>query len=598
MKHKHALRGIGKLAALCTLYSVLSVSGQNTLSLNVGGATYTIEKALYGGLMENFGRCIYHGVYDANVANTMGMRNDVIAGFKECGIGCIEWPGGCYADSYVWTDGIAQPASSRPGGIYSQGLGTLEYFTLCSLTGAIPYITANIQNTNYVSINASWLKYIDTNSQHAEWKSMLKYWKIGNEEWSPCGNMTAASMQTAWNAAYNAETAEQRSRMMHVMDGGAGGGWVGSDCQFAAGKSDPTGISFHRYSVTDWNDMGPSSGFTVAQYYAQLQQAWGTNASVVSAENTMNSSDPNYKVGLCFDEWGAWYAAVPGMGGSFNWSTVRDAVIVGMHLNIFNNHCRRVKMALAAQPVNAIQALMVTQTASPYAMKKTPAFYVFKMFKTHQNAKMVPITLTTGTNQSIPILNASASIDSNNVLHISIVNSHDATDQPLTITLTGTSTVYKSISGEVVNGASITSGITSFTGTDTVTLSSFTNCSLSGSTITTTIPKHGVVMLTLSPNVSAATPGEAKRNTAPFTIASGIGGKIIVYCAVDRKAPISLSLFGIDGRSMVESYKGSVEPGQKSIVWTPKHLGIGKNIYVVKMESGDVVKSQKVVVAR
>jgi alpha-L-arabinofuranosidase len=586
------------LVFLCALCGVFSAFGQSTLSLNVGGATYTINKALYGGLMENFGRCIYHGVYDENVPNTLGMRNDVIAGFKECGIGCIEWPGGCYADNYVWTDGLAQPRSSRPGGVYNQGLGTVEYFTLCSLTGAIPYITANIQNANYVALNASWLNYIDTNSQHPEWKTMLKYWKIGNEEWGSCGNMSASSMQTAWTAAYNAETASQRSRMLHIMDGGSGGGWVGSDCQFAVGKTDPTGISDHRYSVTDWNNMGPSSGFTLAQYYAQLQQAWGTNSTVVSAENTMASSDPNYKVALCFDEWGAWYAAVGGMGGSFNWSTVRDAVIVGMHLNIFNNHCRRVKMALAAQPVNAIQALMLTQTSSPYGMKKTPAFYVFKMFKPHQNATMVPTTLTTGTNQNIPILNASASIDSNKVLHISVVNTHDATNQSLTITLSGTTTVYKSVSGEIVNGASITSGITSFTTTDTVTLKPFTDVSLSGSTITTTIPAHGVVMLTVSPNDVGAVSREAVRNTAPFSIFSAAGGKIIVNHAVDRKSSIRLSLFGIDGRSMVESFNGSIEPGLQSIVWTPKRLGMGKKVYVVKMESGEVTKSQKVVLAR
>jgi hypothetical protein len=302
-------------------------------------------------------------------------------------------------------------------------------------------------------------------------------------------------------------------------------------------------------------------------------------------------------VGLCVDEWGAWYDDVSGNGTSFNWSTMRDAVIAGMSLNIFNNRCSKVKMALVAQPVNVIQSLMLTESGGQNRMRKTPVFWVFKLFKPHQGAKMVPATMNCGTNQGIAVLNASASIDANNVLHISIVNTHDATDQSLTINLNNPPKTYSTVTGQIVNGASITSGITSFNATDTASLQAFTDCSLSGTAITTKLPAHSVVMLTVSPSGLDAVALSAMRIVHESAIVSAAGGGIRVSYSVMRKTPIRLSLYGMDGRSIVESYSGNLKPGRTSLVWQPMSRA-GTGVYVVKMESGEASKSQRVMLSR
>jgi len=589
MNYKQFFGSVGKLVVAGTLCGAFSVSGQ-TLGLNLGSATNTINKALYGTLMENYGRCIYGGVFvgtGSSIPNTNGMRNDVINGFAEAGVSCIEFPGGCFADQYHWQDGTASPQSSRPGGEMTNGMGTPEFFKLCSLTTALPYPTANIQSGSSAEMNA-WLTYIQA---RPTWLSILKHWKIGNEEWSPCGTMTQASYQTKFDQWYVAEPSWATSTLMHIMDGGSGGGWVNADATYAAGKSGPMGISYHYYAVTNWSAKGPSSGFTVAQYYAQLQRAWAIDGSI-------NGFSIPGTVALCVDEWGAWYDDA-GHGTSFNWSTVRDAVIAGMNLNIFNNRCARVKMALVAQPVNVIQALMLTNSAEGgTVMLRTPVFYVLKMFKPHQNALMVPATWTGNpTNQTIPQLNASASVDASNVLHISIVNTHDANSQALTINLNNSPRTYTTVTGQIVNGASITTGVTSFTGGEPVTIQSCTNFSLAGTTITTTLPAHSVVLLTVSPQVGVKTPG-AVRTADDFSIKTLAGCKIVVNYAVACKTPIRLELYGVDGRTMVESFTGNLESGQKTLVWQPKHGDMAANVYILKMKSGEVTKSQLMLLAR
>jgi alpha-N-arabinofuranosidase len=378
---------------------------------------------------------------------------------------------------------------------------------------------------------------------------------------------------------------------MNIMDGGSGGGWVNADATYASGKSTKMGISYHYYAVTNWSAMGPSSGFTVAQYYAQLQRAWAIDGNI-------NGFSIPSTVALCVDEWGAWYDAVAGQGTSFNWSTVRDAVIAGMSLNVFNNRCARVKMALVAQPVNVIQALMLTNSSNQSQMRKTPVFWVFKMYKPHQNATMVPVTWTNNpTNQSIPQLNASASVDASNVLYISVVNTHDANSQSLTINLNNSPRTYSTVTGQIVNGAAITSGITSWTNTDTASLQSFTNFSLAGTTITTTLPAHSVVMLTVSPQVGVKTPGVV-RTADDFSIKTLAGGKIMVNFSAAHKTPIRLELYGVDGRTMVESFAGSFEAGQKTLVWQPKARDMGTNLYIVKMEAGEVTKSERLIITK
>lgn len=57
---------------------------------------------------------------------------------------------------------------------------------------------------------------------------------------------------------------------------------------------------------------------------------------------------------MIVDEWGTWYTCEPGTNPGFLYqqNTMRDALVAGITLNIFNKHSDRVKMANLAQIVN------------------------------------------------------------------------------------------------------------------------------------------------------------------------------------------------------------------------------------------------------
>jgi alpha-N-arabinofuranosidase len=68
-------------------------------------------------------------------------------------------------------------------------------------------------------------------------------------------------------------------------------------------------------------------------------------------------------VALVVDEWGIWTNVEPGTNPGFLYqqNSMRDALVAATTLNIFNNHCDRVKMANLAQTINVLQALILTK---------------------------------------------------------------------------------------------------------------------------------------------------------------------------------------------------------------------------------------------
>src|SRR4030095_8235673 len=83
----------------------------------------------------------------------------------------------------------------------------------------------------------------------------------------------------------------------------------------------------------------------------------------------------------------------PGTNGAFLFqqNSMRDAMIAGLTLNIFNNHCDRVRMANLAQCINVLQAVILTNEEK---MILTPTYHVMEMYSVHQGAVMVPLDVT------------------------------------------------------------------------------------------------------------------------------------------------------------------------------------------------------------
>jgi len=183
MDRKSMLKNIGNLVVtslICiTIYFGNSYSQGSTITLDVNGAKTAMPNGIFGTLMERLGRQwgntgVFAGT-SSTIPNTNGMRNDVIDAFKECGVGAIQWPGGCAAWDYPW-----KPAD--PSG----DIGTDRFLQFCKLTGAEPVITGPAYSYSAAS-NLAWLKHIDSTTARLSMDS-LRWFKIGNEVWGGCGS--------------------------------------------------------------------------------------------------------------------------------------------------------------------------------------------------------------------------------------------------------------------------------------------------------------------------------------------------------------------------------------------------------------------------
>lgn len=164
------------------------VSNQLVVIANSSGPA--ISKDIYGHFSEHLGTCIYGGIWvgpDSKIPNTNGIRNDVLFALREIKVPNLRWPGGCFADTYHWRDGIG-PQSQRAsiinthwGGVTEDNsFGTHEFMKLTELLGCDAYINGNV-GSGTVREMSEWVEYLTSGSE----SPMTKIRKENGRE-NPC----------------------------------------------------------------------------------------------------------------------------------------------------------------------------------------------------------------------------------------------------------------------------------------------------------------------------------------------------------------------------------------------------------------------------
>jgi len=211
----------------------------------------------------------------------------------------------------------------------------------------------------------------------------------------------------------------------------------------------------------------------------------------------MDKYDPQKKVALVVDEWGGWYNVEPGTNPGFLYqqNTMRDAMIAGLTLNIFNNHSDRIRIACLAQCVNVLQAVIL---ANKEKMILTPTYHVMEMYNVHQDAKLLPITINTGDyifgNEKLPSISASASKDSTGLTHISLTNINAKEPQTISINIQGEK--YTKVSGRILTSEKLQDHNT-FENPDKIKPETFNGAVLKGNQLNVKLPPFSVVVLEL-----------------------------------------------------------------------------------------------------
>jgi alpha-L-arabinofuranosidase len=445
-----------------------------TLVVRADRPANTISRNIYGQFTEHLGRLIYEGLWvgeDSTIPNTRGIRNDVVSALRELHVPVLRWPGGCFADEYHWRDGVG-PRAQRPrrpnaswGGVDTNAFGTHEFMDLAEQLGAEVYINGNLGSGSPQEM-MEWLEYMTSgsdstlarqrkqNGREKPWN--VQWFAVGNESWGCGGNMRPEFYADEYKryATFLKDYSGNHVRKLAVGSHDNEYNWTEVLMSQAAKQMD--GLSLHYYTLPtgDWEHKGSATQFNQQVWDATLSRTLQIEDFIKKHSAIMDRYDPEKRVGLMVDEWGTWYDAAPGkdLGALYQQNTMRDAVVAAINLNIFNNHSDRVKMANIAQMVNVLQSMVLTDHEK---IVLTPTYYVFKMYRVHQNATLIPIELASPTvtfaGGEIPAVNASASRDKRGLVHLSLVNLDPKAEHSIAVSLSGMN--VKQVSGEVLTGS-------------------------------------------------------------------------------------------------------------------------------------------------
>lgn len=480
----------------------------------------TISRHIYGHFAEHLGRCIYDGFYvgeDSEIPNNAGIRKDVVKALKDLKIPNLRWPGGCFADTYHWKDGIG-PKADRPsilnvwwGNVKEDNsFGTHDFLNMCELLDTEPYLSANVGSGTPQELT-DWIKYTthpagsspmpDLRAQYGReepWE--VKYWGVGNEAWGCGGNMRPeyyadlyrrfATFMTSW---------KNEEGIYRIASGASGNDYNWTEVLMKnIPKNLIEAIALHHYSVIDWDNKGSAKDFTNDQYFLTMKEALKMEELIQRHVAIMDKYDPEKKIDLLVDEWGGWYDVEPGTNPGFLYqqNTMRDAMLAGTTLNIFNNHADRVKMANIAQAINVLQAVILTDEEK---MLLTPTYHIFRMYTPHHDAKLVPLSFVSPlwihNDEALPAISASASEDQEGNVNFSLVNIDDERAHQIELNVTGMN--LSSVSGEILTADNLQQHNT-FEAPNQIQPANFTTATLRNGTLRLSIPPFSVVVLQAS----------------------------------------------------------------------------------------------------
>ena len=373
----------------------------------------TIAPEIYGHFSEHIGGVFYDGLWvgrDSSIPNIRGFRKDLVEKLRAIHPPVLRWPGGCYAETYDWRDGIGENRPVRrnwwtpnDGRYESNAVGTHEFLDLCELIGAKPYFAANLTSSTPAHIR-DWMDYClsprgsttlalerEKNGHPEPWN--IPFWGVGNENWGGGGNM---------RPEYYADEYRRFATIMSNVNANVEFYACGSNADdyswthgvipnLAQNWIPVNGFAMHYYCGTS----GDAVDFTNEQWDELIVKAQKMEQIILRNWNIISSHGMEKRCPLIVDEWGCWHKDGSGPSKGYNLfeqqGTMRDAMVAALTLNIFNRHCDKVRMANVAQLVNNLHALFLAGGENCIV---TPTYHVFDLYQGHQGATAIGTAVT------------------------------------------------------------------------------------------------------------------------------------------------------------------------------------------------------------
>jgi alpha-N-arabinofuranosidase len=473
-------------AAACTFFActaVLAAEEPVRISIETGTPGARISRHIFGQFAEHLGRGIYEGIWvgpESSIPNTRGIRNDVVAALKAIKVPNVRWPGGCFADEYHWRNGIGprekRPATLNPnwGGVIEPNtFGTHEFMDFVQQIGADAYLSINV-GSGTAAEAADWMEYLTTPQPSALAKERaanghpepyaIPMLGIGNESWGCGGSMTpdyyVDQLKVYARYARNYNTRQKMQRIAVGPDG-ANTGYTKAVMEAWKNKVwswDIEGISLHFYTVVNWPPAYKATGFGETEYAAMINDTRRMETLLRTHSAIMDQYDPQKKIALIVDEWGAWLAKTPGSPEGFleQQNSQRDALIAALNINTFARHADRVRGANIAQMVNVLQAMIFTNKEK---MLLTPTYHVFRLYLPFHDATLLPATVSGGEYRhgelALPRIDAIAARDAQGKTWLAVANLDPG--RAAQVTLAAPGSPFKRARGETLSAPRVDS---------------------------------------------------------------------------------------------------------------------------------------------
>ena len=440
-----------------------------------------IAPEIYGQFTEHIGGVVYDGIWvgeNSKIPNVGGIRKALVDHLRQLHVPVIRWPGGCFADSYDWRDGIGPRAKrpmrtnfwdnnpalvNAPDGPQKyepNAFGTAEFLRFCELCGAQPYLAANVRSLTPYDFD-EWVEYCNSPAGSTTLAGTraddgsrepfnVTYWGIGNESWGCGGSFrpeeyaTEFRRFTAWVPTYGLK--------LRFIGSGPGArendpqvAWTRGFLENLLAKGERMldrlyGFALHYYCRG--SGKRDALDFTVDDWYTLLWQADVMDSLVSKHWLAMGEFDKEHKAKLVVDEWGAWHAG-PALAPNYLFSyipTLRDALMSALTLDIFNRHAEKLAMCNNAQLVNNINTVFVAQEDR---FAPTTNFHVFDMYQSHMGGRSLRVVsdapaISYGDQKTFWGLAGSASLHGKTLV-VTIVNPHMSEPRVTEVSLRGAS---------------------------------------------------------------------------------------------------------------------------------------------------------------